>query len=512
MTDYSESETGIFTLATEDGTERFTLSSSNSGAGAGKLKIGSSGFTPGSGDIYVTDGEMHKIEFIIDSVTGNYTVYVDSSIDYTSTTTLDMSTPRSLTIGAMRITAEGTAYQHFMGIIADVVVEVDDVVVVDLPLDAEIPENGVIPNNAFGNTGALEYALAYNLTSADNELFTLDEGINPPQWVSSDGSIIIPVPALLVKLPRYFTTLDSSAAQYYELPATLNIVGDFAVSFLAYYPSTSDTFSMSCGAGSVSYIAVGYAGFIQANIGGVTIKSANSVFSRDTLNLVCVTRSGSAVTVYLNDVIVATGTASGNFQISKICSWDSLSLFTTGITADFKIWEGTADTSTPPTYSWALDSDGSTGVEVPETGSITLTCVNMPTTDSALYTYDSGKWEGQDLVTWESNVEAGMTGWSFDGVLHKFASDTSEYTLSAAVPIGDIKVVYEKANHTNGGPSLKIGTSNWYASFMATSDPDGVYEFTRFNDTYGHPLKIIGNTALFDLVSFSAKHIIEDAS
>ncbi|MDP2610026.1 MULTISPECIES: hypothetical protein [unclassified Oceanobacter] len=200
---------------------------------------------------------------------------------------------------------------------------------------------------------------------------------------------------------RYFTMLDASAAQYYVLDEPIILVGDFAIelkaipngSSLAFFGS-ADSFLRYSSSSDI------YQCMINSNYkSNLAYSDSPNIFNRIVLS-----RNGANVSVHENGELLATyDFVTDNFTLENVGGRGISGNYFNGIIADVKIWEGTDDTSTTPTYGWAIDSDGTTGTELPEYGAITLTRTNLTSADTELFTLD----ESTDPAEWVS--EDGLT-------------------------------------------------------------------------------------------------------
>jgi hypothetical protein len=240
-----------------------------------------------------------------------------------------------------------------------------------------------------------------SLTSIDTAIFTLDETTNPDQWVSEDVLTVIPIEYLPLETdsvrPRYFTTLDETAAQYYALDTPIVLVGDFAIEIKALPTGNTLAFFGSAS----SFLRYSSSGIFQCMINSNYKSNLAYSNSLNTFNRFVLSRNGANVSVHENGELLATyDFVTDDFTIDNIGSRGTYGNHFNGIIADVKIWEGTDDTSVTPTYSWALNSYISSGKELRDIGTISLTRVNMTEDGSALFTYneDDSIWVGPNIL------------------------------------------------------------------------------------------------------------------
>lgn len=198
-------------------------------------------------------------------------------------------------------------------------------------------------------------------------------------------------------IQRYFTTL--SAAQQFVPESTVTLAtGDRAISVDFYCAIIDGVNRLIFNSTKGMYISISVNGlFCRINYFGINIPVSNVLVG---LNRVRVWRSQSLQTMYaqLNGGTIYSLANTNNLSTNITTIGGSFS----GVVANVMFWSGSIDFDSTPTYSWAIDSDGSTSTETATNGNINLTRVNLTQADTELFTLN----EATTPVQWENSDQS----------------------------------------------------------------------------------------------------------
>lgn len=172
-------EQGIFSFYTSDSTERLFLLVLSTGV----LKISTDGYTASEGTTNVADGKLHLVRVTVTRSTGVINVYLNGSLEYTTThsNTAKIATSYTVEVGARKGSDVATRGGFLDGYQANVkltdATTASNSRIFPLAVGAGTTENSTI------NTGSITIN---NIPDNTRELFTFDEANN--QWVANDGS------------------------------------------------------------------------------------------------------------------------------------------------------------------------------------------------------------------------------------------------------------------------------------------------------------------------------------
>jgi hypothetical protein len=197
---------------------------------------------------------------------------------------------------------------------------------------------------------------------------------------------------------RSFTHLNSENAQKYSptTPITLNGYSSRAVVIDFYIPKVFATSQTILNATGGNYIGINANGlFCRSNYESIYVPLSDFnlyylnriVYQWDIINLV--------FSVTVNEGAIYSIPVTNKLNMQNI----EFGLALSGLFANISLWSGTTDVSTPPTYKWALDSDGTGATEPATTGGIDLTRVNLTSANNSLYQLNESttpdQWEQQ---------------------------------------------------------------------------------------------------------------------
>lgn len=172
----SSVEQGVFSFYTSDSTERLLLLVLSTGV----LKIATDGYTASEGATNVADGKLHLARVTVTRSTGVINVYLNGSLEYTTThsNTAKIATSYTVEVGSRKDSDAATRGAFLDGYQANVKI-----------IDATTPTNSRIFPLAVGagttenstiNTGSITIN---NIPEANRELFTFDSAAQ--QWLGS---------------------------------------------------------------------------------------------------------------------------------------------------------------------------------------------------------------------------------------------------------------------------------------------------------------------------------------
>lgn len=153
-------------------------------------------------------------------------------------------------------------------------------------------------------------------------------------------------------IQRYFTPLNSTFQQYYEIP-TVTLTGDFEISG-GFYP-TVDAAKAILGSSqdTQNNIILTAGGVLRVRINNNALDSTPNAFQLNKFNTYTIKRVGSVLTIVVNEALVGTKTnSSGSFPIGRIGTYSAVTLPFDGILANVSI----IDAGTPIRL-YPLDED-----------------------------------------------------------------------------------------------------------------------------------------------------------
>ena len=209
---------------------------------------------------------------------------------------------------------------------------------------------------------------------------------------------------------RFFTDLDVSASMRYELSSPVTLTGDFEIEIDFATTSASTIIMIGDSTSTVSWIAL-ISGIIRAKIGGTSIDSVLT-FNDGKLHTARVVRVGSAITVYVDGVSVASGTDSDPATFNQIGTYIN-GIYFDGILANLKITDGTTLVADMP-----LDEDFATTTTANNLANPSNNATAININESELFTFTDDGWLGVELVTngdfaTDSDWTKGV-GWTID--------------------------------------------------------------------------------------------------
>ena len=158
---------------------------------SGKIKISTSGFTPGNGLISVNNGVINKIKVVLSG--SQFSVFVNGLIDYSvnHTNPSKMGKTYSVLINAAKQSLSSSNFDYLAGIIANLKIYDAGTLVRDYPLD-EPKGTSVVYDNVAGNNGTI-----INGNDEDKGLFTKQANgdwkgsvLDVPPWDSVDQILV----------------------------------------------------------------------------------------------------------------------------------------------------------------------------------------------------------------------------------------------------------------------------------------------------------------------------------
>jgi hypothetical protein len=319
-----------------------------------------------------------------------------------------------------------------------------------------------------------------------------------------------PRPAIARSISRYFTEQSAAAASRYSISSQVTASGDFEITVGFSTTNSTSVQSLFGSAGDFQCYAAlnfqGVPGRLIFFIGGASATSSvvlNCYAGK--LHTLKIIRISGAVSVYLDDVFVTSGTNSNDLVISQI-GGNNFGRYFTGIISDVKITSAGIPLLDLPLGAPIPDSQiipnnayGNPGA--PEF----VTAVNLTSAASANYSLISSAWIGDNLIS-DSAFDTGVpwnagASWNVhDGVAEFYNADNvgtgllqnaanviasgSRYRLSFDLILLQSAVAYrlrtsaitDVASSGHYDIDMTAGVDNSYVGFVARVGAQGILD------------------------------------
>jgi len=186
-------------------------------------------------------------------------------------------------------------------------------------------------------------------------------------------------------MARILCNLPTGTSSYYLAASPVSFAGDFDITVKFWARAVGNLIILGNNASGNNFLAVIAGGVLRLNIAGTDINSASGVVESALYYTCRATRVGTAVTLYLDGVSVATGTKAGTLTLDSIGAYNAGSLLFNGYIADVDLG----------TYAWDLDEPTAATEDSTPTGNI-LTYTNIATSQRSIFTESATYWWGEN--------------------------------------------------------------------------------------------------------------------